>query len=213
MNRALLLVGLALLALAGAGAITYAANHAFESTKRDTGTVADSVRRVVVDVDAGDVKLVAGGDHVQVRRESRYAVRAPNVTQRVVDGVLTLRGACASLGVLHCSTDFTVGLPRGVAAEVHTDVGDVEGAALEAPDVRVTSNVGHVDLDLARAAAHVDARSDVGDVEIAVPEGTYAVTAGTDVGDRSVEGLVQDDGAARSISAGSDVGDVSVRAR
>jgi hypothetical protein len=46
-----------------------------------------------------------------------------------------------------------------------------------------------------------------------VPEGTYAVTAGTDVGDRSVEGLVQDDGAARSISAGSDVGDVSVRAR
>lgn len=213
MNRALLIAGLAVLALAGAGAITYAANHAFSSTKSDSATVSESVRRVVVDVDAGDVKLVAGGDRVQVDRTSRYVMRAPKVTQRVRDGVLTLRGNCATMGPLHCSTDFTVGLPRGVAAEVHTDVGDVDGAALQTPDVRVSARVGHVDLDLARPAAHVDAHSDVGDVEIAVPHGSYAVKAGTDVGDRAVDGLVQDDRAAHAISAGSDVGDVTIRAR
>jgi hypothetical protein len=213
MNRALLIVGLAVLAIAGIGAITYAANHALASEKTETGTVTESVRRVVVDVDRGDVKLVAAGDRVQIHRTLRYVVREPTVTHRVRDGVLTLRGNCATIGVLDCSTDFTVGLPPGVAAEVHSDVGDVEGAALEAPELRVSTNVGDVGLDLARPAAHVDAGSDVGDVDVAVPAGTYAVRAGADVGDREVGGLVQDDRAARTIRAGSDVGDVTVRAR
>jgi hypothetical protein len=213
MNRALLIVGLAVLALAGIGAITYAANHAFASTETDTGTVQESVRRVVVDVDTGDVKLVAGGDRVQVDRKLRYVVRAPKVTQRVRDGVLTLRADCSTIGVLDCSTDFTLGLPRGVVAEVHTDVGDVDAAALDAREVRVTTSVGDVNLDLARPAAHVDAHSDVGDVDVAVPAGTYAVKAGSDVGDREVGGLVQDDRAPRAIAVGSDVGDVTVRAR
>jgi hypothetical protein len=213
MNRALLLVGLAVLAIAGVGAITYTANHAFASTETDTGTVRESVRRVVVDVDAGDVKLVAGGDRVQVHRRSRYALRAPKVVQHVRDGVLTLRGDCVAVGPLHCRTDFTVGLPRGVAAEVHTGVGDVAAAALDVPEVRVTTRVGDVGLDLARPAAHVDAHSDVGDVDVAVPAGTYAVRAGADVGDRTVGGLVQDDRAARAIRAGADLGDVTVRAR
>jgi hypothetical protein len=213
MNRALLIAGLAVLALTCAGALAYAASHTFATTKTDTGTVRESVRRVVVDVDAGDVRLVAGGDRVQVHRRTRYAVRAPKVTQRVRDGVLTLRGDCATVGLLQCSTDFTLGLPRGVAAEVHTDVGDVEAAALEVPELRVTTRVGDVGLDLARPAARVDAHSDVGDVAVAVPAGTYRVDTRTDVGDRAVGGLVIDDRAARAIGAGADVGDVTVRAR
>lgn len=213
MNRALLIVGLAVLALAGVGAITYTANRALASTETETGTVTESVRRVVVDADAGDVKLVAGGDRVRIHQRRRYVVRAPKVTQRVRDGVLTLRGSCPPTGVLHCSTDFTVDLPRGVAAEVHTDVGDVVAEALEAPEIRVTANVGDVLLDLGRSAALVDARSDVGDVEVAVPSGTYRIDVGTDVGDRQIGGLVVDARSPRTIRAGSDVGDVTVRGR
>jgi hypothetical protein len=213
MNRALLIAGLAVLALACAGALAYVTSDTFATSKTHTGTVRESVRRVVVDVDAGDVRLVAGGDRVQVRHRSHYDLRAPKVTQRVRDGVLTLRGDCATTVLMHCTTDFTVGLPRGVAAEVHTDVGDVEAAALEAPELRVTTNVGDVGLDLARPAARIDAHSDVGDVAVAVPRGTYRVDVRTDVGDREVGGLVVDDRAARAIGAGTDVGDVTVRAR
>src|SRR4051812_19154312 len=92
MNRALLIAGLAVLALAGA--ITYAANHAFSSTKSDSATVSGWVRRVGVAVAGGAVKLVGGGDGVRGARTSRYVMRAPKVTQRVRDGVLTLRGNC-----------------------------------------------------------------------------------------------------------------------
>src|SRR3954468_14184482 len=98
MNRALLVVGLAVLAIAGAGGITYAANHAFETSRTDTSTVAESVRRVVVDVDAGDVRLVAGGRRVSVRSHRRYVLRAARVSQHVRDGVLTIRGRCPRVG-------------------------------------------------------------------------------------------------------------------
>jgi hypothetical protein len=213
MNRALLIAGLVVLAITVAGGIAYAAGHAFDTTSSQTVTVRESVRRVVVDVDAGDVHLVAGTGRVEVRQDRHYVVRAPKVTRDVRDGVLTLRSHCPGPGMLDCSTDFRVGLPRGVAAEVRTGVGDVGGRELHAPDVRATTHVGDVALDLARPAARVEGHSDVGDVHLTVPAGTYAVAAGTDVGERDVRGLVQDDRAARAIEAGSDVGDVSVRAR
>lgn len=213
MNRALLIAGLAVLSIAAVGGIAYGVSQAFGTTSTQTTTVREPVRRVVVDVDAGDVRLVAGAGPVQVRQQRHYLLRAPKVTRRVQDGVLTVRSHCPGPGVLDCSTDLRVALPRGVAAEVHTDVGDVAAGALDAPDVQATTNVGDVALDLARPAARVEGRSDVGDVRVTVPAGAYAVDADTDVGESAVRGLVQDDSAARAISAGADVGDVSVRAR
>lgn len=213
MNRALLIAGLAMLAIAAAGGIAYAASQAFATTRTDERTVSETVHRVIVDVDAGDVKLASAGPQVQVRERRHYVGRGPRISRHVRDGVLTIRSDCPALAMLDCATDLRLGLPAGVGAEVHTDNGDVEARALRASDVRVTTNVGDIALDLADPGAVAEARSDVGDVDLAVPAGTYAVKAGTDVGDRAVRGLVQDDRAPRAITAQSDVGDVTVRAR
>jgi hypothetical protein len=213
MNRALLIAGLAVLAIAAVGGIAYAANHAFATTRTHDSTVAEIVHRVVVDVDAGDVKLVPAGAHVRVRERRHYVGRGPRISQQLRDGVLTIRSDCPSLVMLDCATDLRLGLPAGVGAEVHTDTGDVHAKALRASELSVTTNVGDIALDLARPAALAEARSNVGDVRVAVPPGTYAVQADTDVGERAVRGLVQDDRTSHAITARSDVGDVTVRAR
>ena len=60
----------------------------------------------------------------------------------------------------------------------------------------------------------VSANSNSGDVLVTVPAGgEYRVDATTAAGDVSVEGVLRNDRALRSISATADAGDVTVRGR
>jgi hypothetical protein len=213
MKKAMAVLGAALLGLLAIGALVFGANHAFSKSRTETRPVAGDVRAVVIDDDRGDVRLVSGARRVEVRETRHYVGRKPKVTRRLRDGVLTLESSCSGLGVLKCATDYRVAVPAGVPVQVDTDAGDVSGESLQLGDVRVTTNVGDVDLDFAARPARVEGRTDVGDVEISVPRAAYAVDADNDVGDTSVHGVVADDRAPRSIRANTNVGDLSVHAR
>ncbi len=95
----------------------------------------------------------------------------------------------------------------------HTDSGNVDATAASAREIDATTHSGNVSVDAARAPRSTRAQTDSGSVAVTVPRGTYAVDAGTMSGSSSVDGLVSDDRAPRSISAASMSGDVHVRAR
>jgi len=212
MKKVFLILGAALLGLAALGGLAYGANKAFDTTKTHARTIAEPVKAVVIDVDAGDVELVRGAERVEVRETSTYLLRKPEVSQSVENGVLTLRSGCGGFFLLDCSTDFRVAVPADVAVRVESDTGDVTGTALVASDVRVSTDVGDVELELESAPDRLDVSTDVGDIDVAVPaHGVYAVDTDTDVGDADVHGVVQDDRSPRSISVKSDVGDLKVQ--
>jgi hypothetical protein len=56
------------------------------------------------------------------------------------------------------------------------------------------------------------ARTDSGDVAVSVPPGQYAVDAQTDTGDVTIDGIMRNDGAPKSIQARTDSGDITLRA-
>ena len=95
-----------------------------------------------------------------------------------------------------------------------TDSGDVRARDLNAISVAATTNAGDVDVAFTTQPVSVSANSNSGDVLVTVPAGgEYRVDATTAAGDVTVEGVLRNDRALRSISATADAGDVTVRGR
>ena len=178
-----------------------------------TTRVSEPVRAIALDVDTGNVELVRGSGRVTVEQTSEYLISEPEVERSVENGVLTLKSECGGMFLLHCTTDFRIEVPEGVAINVKSDVGNVTGTALASSDVRVRTDVGDVDVDLTTAPDRLEAFTDVGDVELGLPDAAYAVDTDTDVGEIDVHGIVQDDRARRSVTAKTDVGDIAIRGR
>ena len=98
--------------------------------------------------------------------------------------------------------------------DLTTDSGDVTGRDLYPTVLKATTDAGNVDLEFATQPVSVRANSDSGDVEVTVPAGgEYRVDASTDAGDVTVQGILRNDHAGRSITATADAGDVTVRGR
>lgn len=208
-------------------------SEAFHRQQDTRSIVPSEVRRMVIHADAGDVNVRAGltADVVIDRRET-WLLDRPRVTERFVDGELTITTDCGGLrSILRCRTDLTIAAPPEVDIEVRTDAGDVDlrglsgrtdirtasgdirTQRLEPITVKARTNAGDVTLDLFGQPARTEARSDAGDVLITVPYGSYRVDATTDAGDVKVEGLIRDDLAPQAIDALTDAGDITVRAR
>jgi hypothetical protein len=208
-----MILGAVLLALAACAGAAFAVNQAFSKTDTTKRTITEPVRAVVIDADAGDVRLVRGTGAIHVTATREYVFAKPHVTHVVEDGVLRLKSACGRAFVFDCDTHFRVEIPAGVSVNVETSAGDVDGVALDSGDVRIETKSGDIDLGFVDQPDRVDALTTAGDVALGVPGGTYAIDVHTDLGDSDVDGLVVDERARRSITIRTQVGDVRVGAR
>ena len=84
-----------------AAGVAYGAKSVFGTTHTTVTRIAAPVHRIVVDGNAGDVKLTAGGRvDVEVKQKSSWLFSKPKVRRYVRDGVLHLESHCHH-GFLH----------------------------------------------------------------------------------------------------------------
>lgn len=107
------------------------------STEDATRTLEGRVERVVVRVD-GSATVEGGGptDRAEVVRRSSFGFARPEVTQTLVDGLLTVRVRCDGWSVI-CHSRVTVTVPSSAAVDVGAGrilVSDVEGRVDAASD-------------------------------------------------------------------------------
>ena len=209
----------------------FAVNTLLDSDKTDTFAVSESVHKLVVAADAGDVNVLAtDADHVTVRRTTHWVTSEPKPTKTVSGGVLRLADDCEAWTTFRCETSYRIEVPRGLAVEVKADSGDVDvrgvtgavnlasdsgdvsGHALAGARLRATSDSGDVRLGLVSSPLSVEALSDSGDVDVDLPRGEYALDTHTDSGDTTVRDIVRYDRADHAVKARSDSGDVTVGA-
>ena len=115
----------------------------------DRHVVRDRVHTVVVDAQGGDVRLAPSVRGVQVHVKRHHVINTPTTSERIEDGVLTLRTSCA-LGLLSCRSDYRLGIPPRVAVKVRKSSGTVDAARLGG---------GVVDLDRVATPRTVTLRS------------------------------------------------------
>jgi len=201
-------------------------------TYERTTTVADPGLAVLeVDIDAGTVDVIRGGDEVEIVREVAGSWRPPEAASDRVGDRLRLTGSCRpSFLQTECYTNYTVTVPDDVELVLSSSTGEilVDGGTgdvtattsagridltgMEADVVRASSSVGEVALAFAEPPTSVDASTSTGRVEVVVPDDAtrYAVDATSSVGDASVA-VPRDPESPRRITARTSVGEVVVR--
>ncbi|MFP5072816.1 DUF4097 family beta strand repeat-containing protein [Pseudonocardia nantongensis] len=212
------------LVLAGCGT----ASSGPEQRESGTEPVGGAVSRVEVDSDAGDVRLVAGGQP-SVARELRWTGDAkPVVEQRVEGDVLRVTARCPDSTTERCQAGLTITVPEASSSrvdlgaggievtglsgdqDVRTAAGDVRGSGIGPGAVTASSSGGDVDLTVAQPARDVTAESTAGDVDVRVPAGpVYTVGAETTAGETRVD-VPDAPGAEHRVTARSTAGDVVV---
>ncbi len=78
--------------------------------------------------------------------------------------------------------------------------------------ISASTGSGGVDLEFASAPDLVEVSTGSGSVEITVPEGTYAVAIDTASGSETIEGVVDDPAAERTITVDTGSGGILVQA-
>ena len=209
-------------------------SEAFKHDRTTTETISRHIDRVVVRADTGHVNLRGSeGSRVVVQEQLRWMWSKPRVSTRVEGSTLHVSAECPNSTTLNrCKADLDLAIPfdadvvvQGDSGDITaerlaghlqltTNSGDVNGNDLTPISVRANTDAGDVNLDFTTQPVSVSANSDSGDVDVAVPKGgEYRVDATTDAGDVTVEGILRNDRALRSISATADAGDVTVRGR
>jgi hypothetical protein len=124
-----------------------------EPLTKTLATSAANVQRVRVDVEVGRAVISNGTDdtiRVEVRLESRDAKRLTTCAQSTIESHLNGSELVIRLeqpGRDHCTTRWTVQLPRNMALDASVGVGDLEATlAGRYGEISVRSNVGSVDL-------------------------------------------------------------------
>jgi putative adhesin len=207
--------------------------EAFTHAETKTTTVARDIERIVVEADAGDVRLEAATAHdVVIIEQRRWLGRGPTVVAQVRGGVLEIHGSCPEPRLIErCEADLTLRVPfdadvqvrsdagdltaMGVAGHVQlaTRAGDVLGRDLHPVSATAAAGAGDIDLDFATMPVSVNATAQVGDIAITVPPGDYKVDTRADAGEDEVENVLRDDRSLRSILAQSGAGDIMIRGR
>ena len=207
-------------------------SEAFKKDRTTTMTFSSHIERVVIRAATGHVNLEGTeAPRVTVRQKLQWLWRRPNVHTSVHGSVLSVSARCPQTGpVNRCKADLDLAIPfdadvvvsgdsGDIAAErlaghlqLTTDSGNVNGRDLNPITVRATTDAGNVNLDFTTQPVSVSANSNSGNVLVTVPAGgEYRVDATTNAGDVTVEGILRNDRALRSISATADAGDVTVR--
>lgn len=150
-----------------------------------------AVKQVVVNVDHGNVEVVASPDvqQVEIVRTSKVVPDGQGGSQALKDGVLTITGQCGAVAkckINHrvrvpLATDVVVTVKDGdvalidIAGDVEVDVelGNVSGIGLTGAKIDVNAEGGNVDMIFAAAPASLNASVAAGDVSLRVPPGDY----------------------------------------
>ncbi len=207
-------------------------SEAFKHQRTTNATINRHIERVVVRAGTGKVHLEGtDAQRVMVHEQLQWLWRKPIVHTSVHGATLTVSGSCPDTGpVNRCKADLDLAIPfdadvvvQGDSGDISaerlaghikltTDSGDVSARDLNPISVAATTNAGDVKLDFTTQPVSVSANSKSGDVLVVVPAGgEYRVDATTDAGDVTVEGVLRNDRALRSISATADAGDVTVQ--
>lgn len=228
--RIVVWAALGLLVLSGS---VFGLSEIFHRSVRERTTIADPVRKIVINADVGNVDVRAGlTPNVIVMRHDSWLLNKPDVIQTYDAGTLTIWTKCGGLkSILRCRSDLMIDAPpevdvvvrgdagdvdlRGLSgrADVQTSSGDIRTHRLNPVTVRARTDAGNVSLDLIGQPTRTDARSDAGNVRVVVPYGPYRVDAAAGAGKVKVEGVIRDDLAPQAINALTDAGDITVRAR
>ena len=229
------IAGGALACMAAVAGTVIAVNTLLDSKKTEEYTVSEPVHELVVDSDAGSVRIVAtDADSISVRQTTHWVTDEPSPKRSVVDGVLRLADADECRGgwtVFRCETDYRIEVPRELAVTVkadagtvkvagvtgnltiESDAGTVQGTELGSDRVKASTDAGNVKLTFASAPSWVSAETDAGNVDIDLPRSEYALDLDTDAGDSSIEGVVRYDLSPHAVKARTDAGDIEIRGR
>lgn len=226
-----LLVPLVLAALVALCGAAYAVSDALGRSARTVLQGPLDLQSVVVATDAGDVTVRASprGTPVTVRRNARWLLGEPRVSQVLRGDQLEVRASCPVVAALGpCATDLEVSVPPGVDVAASTGGGDLLARGLsgrvdlsargdlEAERVRplvarVRTRAGRTRIGFANAPLQVELTTD-GDALLLVPEGDDYRVDGEVAGRVRLDGVFRSDLASRRIDA--DVaGDLSVVGR
>jgi Toastrack DUF4097 len=158
--------------------------------------------------DNGSVNVIGGTvDEIVVTADVDDGWRTTDVTQRIVGGVLEVRGRCPWLGSPWCNVDFTVTVPADVPLAVDGSDGSVSVRGMESAidvdtdngsvlleevggRVRASSDNGRL-VGRRLTASGVDASTDNGRIELSFLDPPDSVSARTSNG--SIEVVVPDD--------------------
>lgn len=151
--RIILLVGGGLLTVSLITTTAYSvAGVLVRTSERADDTVSGTFTRVDVHVD-GSIDIHPGPEgQARIVRRSHFSFDRPQVTQRIVDGVLELRFACRGVAVI-CHHDVDLAVPPGVELVVEADqavITDTTGP------IRLRSGGGSAEME--RVSGPVDAR-------------------------------------------------------
>src|SRR5918994_245529 len=172
-----------------------------------TTVPAEGLTTLVVDNQAGPVRVVGVSETDEVRVTARVSRgwRRTGHGQRVDGDRLVLDATCPVFPSEFCRVRYTVEVPRDMDVQVDAD-GWLRASDLTG-DVEMTTDEGSIRLMFADVPDRVVADSDAGSVEVAVPDDgePYDVTADSDAGSMTVD-VRQAPDATRSIVATADAG-------
>jgi DUF4097 and DUF4098 domain-containing protein YvlB len=177
-----LVAGGVALALAAVGSSALSLTQVLLRSERTTVIdLAGPVERLVVEVDSGDVRVVATDrEDVSVERTETWSIERPSVREEVVDGVLRVRADCSAV-LSWCDVAYVLQVPTGVTVLARTGSGALELQGTG--DVRADTGSGEVQLSSVDGDA--DVRSGSGDVVLDAVRGD-SVVARTGSGDVTV---------------------------
>jgi hypothetical protein len=193
-----------------------------------TTVPAEGLTTLVVDNQAGPVRVVGVSETDEVRVTARVSRgwRRTGHGQRVDGDRLVLDATCPVFPSEFCRVRYTVEVPRDMDVQVDADgwlrasdlTGDVEMTTDEGSieverldgDVRLDSDAGHVRAT-GMGSGGVEAMSDAGSVRLMFADVPDRVVADSDAG--SVEVAVPDDGEPYDVTADSDAGSMTVDVR
>lgn len=142
--------GLITALLLGVGTFSVA-NLMVRTTETDHTVFTGEVRRADVRI-TGRVEITTGAaDEVEISRRSTFGVSRPRVTERLVDGLLTVRVECVGGISVVCDNRVELVVPADVALSIDAlgvDISDVTG------NIDVNSGAGSIDL--ARVSGELD---------------------------------------------------------
>jgi hypothetical protein len=149
------LTGLLLVALVGVAAVVLFVTRTYSF---DSATFPDTVRRLAVDADSGEVSAIGSDRRDAIALwQRRYSVIKPRVQSGLRGGTLELRSRCPALS-FRCAVIFGSQVPRATAVEVSTDSAPVSVRGVSGP-VAVTTHSGAVTVEQVTAKVSVDTRS------------------------------------------------------
>ncbi len=140
-------------------------------------SVAGPVRTLVVNAQAGGVRVTGGGSgQVSVTEHITFEHTAPTTTHRVAAGTVILDSNCPALETCGVSYDITV--PRAMTVRVHDDAGTIR---LDSLSGQITAHTDAGDIDLSSVSGAIEVSGNAGSIlgqDLSSARATLRMSAG-----------------------------------